>query len=158
MKNCDFFLKNPISQTFPFRSHVYNPGRRQGGYWVAEITNKSEKSVFRVGEQAVKKLSDERMSMTSQQNPNRNWDIESAFQRYKECLAHQTLETWLEKHCAVPPHTGWQMFWLIDSICLFFFNDTKSLSSMNHYIVPKECPERSHHFLKPTARVKDGDW
>lgn len=25
---------------------------------------------------------------------------------------------------------------------------------MNHYIVPKKRPERSHHFLKPAARVK----
>lgn len=122
------FLKNPVSQTFPFRSHVHNPGRRQGGYWVAEITNKSEKSVFRVGELAVKKLSDKRMSTTSQQNPNRNWDIEASLQRYKGCLAHQTLKTRLGKYCAVPPHTGRQTFWQIYSIFLFFFSMTHNLS------------------------------
>lgn len=77
-------------------------------------------------------------------------------------LSKDTGNAWHTKHwkpgwkILCSPSSRWQANVLanLQYLSFFFFNDTQSLSTMNHYHVPKKCPERSHHFLKPSARVK----
>lgn len=80
--------------------------------------------------------------------------MEASLQRYRECLAHQTLKTGLENIVqSLLTLAGKCSGWFTVSF-LVSFNHTWSLSPVNHYTGPKKRPERSHRFLKPSARVK----